>query len=100
MRRAVTSIDDEVVEVKLRNISSMGALVECQLPVSPGTTLTIDIVGVGPVRGSVVWAQSGKFGVKFGEQFDLGRLAPKKEKQNDVTMLTPWCVERREAERG
>ncbi len=46
----------------------------------PGTELTIDIVGVGPVRGIVRWAQAGKFGVQFGEQFDLARLAPKKEK--------------------
>src|SRR3954453_668285 len=38
MRRAVACIDDERVEVKMRNISSMGALVECHLPVSPGNT--------------------------------------------------------------
>ena len=51
MRRAMTSIDGETVELKLRNISSMGALVECRSPVAPGAELTIDIVGVGPVRG-------------------------------------------------
>ena len=45
----------------------MGALVECELPVAPGTELTIDIVGVGPVRGVVRWAQSGKFGVQFDQ---------------------------------
>ena len=80
MRRAITCIDGEHVEVKLRNISSMGALVECDVPVAPGTELAIDIVGVGPVRGIVRWAQSGKFGVQFDQQFDLARLAPKKEK--------------------
>ena len=82
-----------MVEVKLRNISSMGALVECPLAVSPGTELAIDIVGVAPVRGIVRWAQSGKFGIQFTQQFDLARLAPKKEKPNDVTMLRPWYVE-------
>jgi diguanylate cyclase (GGDEF)-like protein len=97
MRRAMTCIDDERVEVKLRNISSMGALAECDLPVAPGMTLTIDIVGVGPVCGTVRWAQAGKFGVQFGEQFDLARLAPKKAKGNDVTMLKPWYVDQREA---
>ena len=97
MRRAVASIDDEVVELKLRNISSMGALVDCDIPVTPGTSLLIDIVGVGPVFGTVRWAQSGKFGVQFGEQFDLARLAPKKQNSNDVTMLRPWYVEQREA---
>jgi hypothetical protein len=97
MRRAVTCIDDETVEVKLRNISSMGALAECPLPVAPGIVLTIDIVGVGPVRATVRWAQEGKFGVQFLDAFELARLAPRKGKQNDVTMLTPWYVDRREA---
>jgi predicted signal transduction protein with EAL and GGDEF domain len=97
MRRAVTAIDGMTVEVKLRNISSMGALVECPVPVSPGTDLAIDIVGVGPVRGNVRWAQSGKFGVQFTQQFDLTHLAPKKEKRNDVTMLRPSYMDRREA---
>jgi len=89
MRRAVTCIDGVMAEVKLRNISSMGSLVECQIPVAPGTELAIDIVGVGPVRGIVRWAQSGKFGVQFDRQFDLTRLAPKKEPRKEVQMLTP-----------
>ena len=97
MRRAMTCIEGQIVEVKLRNISSMGALVECPLAMSPGTELAIDIVGVGPVRGVVRWAQAGKFGVQFGQQFDLGRLAPKREKLNSVTMLKPWYVDQREA---
>jgi EAL domain-containing protein (putative c-di-GMP-specific phosphodiesterase class I) len=92
MRRAVASIGGEAVEVKLRNISSMGALVECPVSVSPGTELVIDIVGVAPVRATVRWAQSGKFGVQFTQEFDLTRLAPRKEKKNEVTMLQPWYV--------
>src|SRR5206468_797405 len=65
MRRAMTVIGDETVELKLRNISSMGALAECAAPVAPGTELAIDIIGVGPVRGIVRWAQAGQFGVQF-----------------------------------
>jgi diguanylate cyclase (GGDEF)-like protein len=97
MRRAITCIDDETVEVKLRNISSMGAQVECPLAVSPGMEMAIDIVGVGPVRATVRWAQAGKFGVQFSEQFDLARLAPKKERSNETTMLRPWYVDQRAA---
>ena len=96
MRRAMTCIDGMMVELKLRNISSMGALVECNVPVAPGTELAIDIVGVGPMRGIVRWSQSGKFGVQFEKQFDLGRLAPKKERRNDVqTMIPTYLNERR-----
>ena len=97
MRRGIVAIDGETNEVRLSNISSMGALVECDVSVSPGTELTMDIVGVGPVRAVVRWAQAGKFGVQFNSLFDLTRLAPRKEKHNDVTMLRPWYVDKREA---
>ncbi|HEY6047775.1 MAG TPA: EAL domain-containing protein, partial [Sphingomicrobium sp.] len=97
MRRALSCINGEMMEVKLRNISSMGALVECDTAVAPGTELAIDIVGVGPIRGIVRWSQSGKFGVQFGDAFDLARLAPKRDKQKGATMLAPWYLERRQA---
>jgi diguanylate cyclase (GGDEF)-like protein len=95
MRRAITSISGQAVEVRLRNISSSGALVECALPVTPGAELSINIIGVGPVRGLVRWAQSGKFGVQFDGQFDLGRLAGKKAKPNENQMLRPTYLDRR-----
>ncbi len=97
MRRAMMCIDGETLEVKLRNISSTGALVECPIPVPPETAVVIDMIGIGPARGTVRWAQSGKFGIQFDEAFDLTRLAPKKERRNEVTMLSPWYVEKREA---
>ena len=92
MRRAITAINGDMVEIRLRNISVMGALVECEHPVAPGTQLTIDIVGVGPVVGTVRWAQATRFGMQFNEQFEITRLAPRREKLNDVTMLSPWYV--------
>jgi hypothetical protein len=97
MRRAIAIIDGTKTEVKLRNISAMGAMVECNLAVSPGAALAIDVVGVGPVRGIVRWAQSGKFGVQFEQEFDLGRLAPKKERRDEIRMLTPSYLDKRRA---
>jgi diguanylate cyclase (GGDEF)-like protein len=99
MRRAIVMIDGYEEEIRLRNISVTGALVECRRPIAPGTHLHIDIVGVGPVSGTVKWSSNGKFGIQFDGEFDLGRLAPKKTKLNDVTMLQPWYIERRQAER-
>jgi diguanylate cyclase (GGDEF)-like protein len=92
MRRAITSINGETIEIRLRNISVMGALVECELPVTPGAQLTIDIVGVGPVVGTVRWAQANRFGMQFAEAFEISRLAPRREKLNDIAMLSPWYV--------
>jgi hypothetical protein len=59
--------------------------------------LGIDIVGVGPVRGIVRWAQSGKFGVQFERQFDLTRLAPKQERRSNTGMLRPTYLDQRQA---
>jgi diguanylate cyclase (GGDEF)-like protein len=92
MRRAIASIDGKAREVRLRNISAMGALVESDQAVTPGSQMTIDVVGAGPVIGTVKWAHAGKFGLQFEDAFDLGRLAPKKQKLNDVQMLQPWYV--------
>jgi EAL domain-containing protein (putative c-di-GMP-specific phosphodiesterase class I) len=94
MRRALAMIDGTVMELRLRNISAMGTLVDCEVPVAPGLELTIDVVGVGPVAGVVRWSQPGRFGVQFHQNFDLTRLAPKRAKGNDVTMMRPWYVEK------
>ena len=58
----------------------------------------------GPGVGAVALQPDEPYGVLPGlpqppSQLDLGRLAPKKEKLNEVTMLTPWYVERRAVER-
>ena len=97
MRRAMASIDGVACEVRLRNISVMGALVECDRPVAPGTRIAMDIVGAGPVEGIVRWAQAGKFGLQFSEAFVMSRLAPKKQKLNEVQMLQPWYVDQKKA---
>jgi hypothetical protein len=97
MRRAVTCVGGTTLEVRLRNISSTGALVECEIPVTPGDELVIDIVGVGPMQGSVRWSQARLFGLRFTEPFDLTRLAHKRETVNKVTMLRPDFFDQREA---
>ncbi|QNM82663.1 EAL domain-containing protein [Sphingomonas sabuli] len=100
MRRAIAIVDGVEEELRLRNISVTGALVECNRPVAPGTHLKIDIVGVGPVIGTVKWAGANKFGLQFDGEFELGRLAPKKAKGNDVTMLMPHFIDRRDTQRA
>jgi EAL domain-containing protein (putative c-di-GMP-specific phosphodiesterase class I) len=74
LRRALIGLDGQSVEVRLRNISAMGALVECSRPATPGRAVTMDIVGVGPVSGTIRWAQQDRFGIRFKEEFDVGRL--------------------------
>ena len=92
MRRAVVSIDGQPTEIRLRNMSPMGALVECDKPLAPGTMLTIDIVGIGPVCGTVRWAQAKMFGLLFAEQFDLARLALRQQEKKSVGMRSQWHI--------
>lgn len=74
MRRALIGLNGEVIEVRLRNISAVGALVECSQPVTPGRSIIMDIVGAGPVSATIRWAQRDRFGIRFEEHFDLERL--------------------------
>ena len=99
MRRAIAAIDGAPTEIRLRNMSAMGALVECEKSVAPGTILTIDIVGVGPVVGTVRWAQAGKFGAPVHRAIrDLAAPGVRRAKaraERTVRMLTgPWDVGR------
>ncbi|MCJ8191744.1 EAL domain-containing protein [Sphingomicrobium aestuariivivum] len=96
MRRGLVMLNGQTVEIRLRNISAMGALIECSVPVSPGTELTIDIIGTGPVIGTVRWAQAGRFGIQFHENFNLTRLAPPSRKPTGIEKATPpFFVDRR-----
>jgi diguanylate cyclase (GGDEF)-like protein len=97
MRRAITEMGGRACEIRLRNISSWGALVECPEPVAPESRLAVDIVGVGPVVGTVRWAQKGKFGLQFSEEFDLARLAPKKERAPGQAIMAPWYGDKKKA---
>jgi hypothetical protein len=89
MRRALVGLDGQVVEVRLRNISAMGALVECTRPATPGRSVTMDIVGVGPVSGTIRWAQRDRFGIRFKEEFDLGRLSSQSDGSPIVAVPGP-----------
>lgn len=78
----------------LSNISVMGALVECPCPLAPGTALTLDIVGVGPVTGTVRWTQQRRFGLRFDQAFYLARLAPR-PRVSEQPVTTGWHGKRK-----
>ncbi len=93
MRRAMAAIEGEAVEIRLRNVSAMGALVETDRPIAPGTKVTLDIVGVGPMVGIVRWSQPGKFGLRFTDNFDIASLSPSRAPREEVTMMRPWYID-------
>lgn len=92
MRRGIIMLGGKNTEIRLRNISVAGALVECPESIAPGAKLTVDIVGVGPVVGSVRWSQAGRFGLQFDEPFDMSRLVPIKKPPQSPEMMQPWHI--------
>ena len=64
--------------VRLRNISSTGALVECQTPLRVGAEPLLDLGEAGQVFATVTWAVGDQAGLKFQKPFELAHLAKTK----------------------
>lgn len=52
-------------KVKVRNLSAGGMMVESDLDVAQGQSIVVNLRNIGPVRGEIAWARSGRFGVAF-----------------------------------
>jgi hypothetical protein len=61
--------------VRLRNISSSGALIEFQVPLPVGAEPLLDLGGAGSVFATVTWVVGDQAGLKFHSPFDLTQLA-------------------------
>ncbi|WP_294111968.1 EAL domain-containing protein [Sphingomonas sp.] len=77
MRQAVVNIGGARGEVRLRNISPLGAQLDGLAfnGDARGTELLIEINDGEPLAATVRWAQDGKCGVEFAERFDMERLS-------------------------
>ena len=64
--------------VRLRNISSTGALIECQTPLRVGAEPLLDLGEAGQVFATVTWAVGDQAGLKFQKPFELSQLAKAK----------------------
>jgi diguanylate cyclase (GGDEF)-like protein len=66
--------------VRVRNISSGGALLECDRMLPLESHVQLDLPGCGNLGGEVRWSEAKRLGIQFEEEFDLRRLAPGKGK--------------------
>jgi hypothetical protein len=64
--------------VRLRNVSSSGALVECEGSFRVDSEVLLDLGKAGAFTASVSWAVGDHVGLTFDEPFDLRRLAEAK----------------------
>jgi PilZ domain-containing protein len=65
--------------VRVRNISTGGALIEGDRCLPPDSNVQLDLPGCGSLGASVRWNEGRRMGVQFETEFDLRRLAPGKE---------------------
>lgn len=77
MLRGVLHCGIESYEVRLRNISANGAMLECGEDLLEGSPVVIELAGGGAVaaHARVRWCRSGQIGLLFEAPFDMTLLA-------------------------
>ena len=72
------------IEVKVRDVSACGFMVECNEPVRIGSYLSLDLPGIGPVQAQVRWQIGRKMGGMFLDPISLGRCEWTAEKADPL----------------
>lgn len=67
--------DYEWEAVRLRNISSGGALIECPVTLPEGVTVYLELEKTGRTAATVCWSRGNQAGLAFEEPFDVLRLS-------------------------
>lgn len=60
----------DVVQVRVRNLSSGGLMAEYAQPINSGTPVDVDVRGVGWITGRIAWSAEGRVGVAFDQEID------------------------------
>jgi len=66
------------IPVRVRNISTGGALLESTRTLPVGSAVQLDLPGCGHLGGEVRWSDPKRMGIQFEQEFDLRLLAPGK----------------------
>ena len=67
--------DYEWEAVRLRNISTHGALIEGTATLPPGANVYLDLGEAGRIEASVSWSRGNQSGLAFCEPFDVRSLS-------------------------
>lgn len=60
----------EKVRARVRNLSSGGMMIECEMNASQGDEISAELRNVGVVRGRIAWVVNGRFGIAFDHPID------------------------------
>jgi hypothetical protein len=65
----------EALNVRVRNISPEGAMIDCDRDVPVGAQVRLNLAEAGTLECEVRWSQGGQVGLRFKDRFDLKQLA-------------------------
>jgi len=61
------------LEVRVLDLSANGFRAECEARVMVGSSVTLEVAGIGPVQAHVTWRRGDRFGAKFAVPIELER---------------------------
>ena len=67
--------DYQSTQVRIRNISPTGAMIECKAMLHAGSEPLLDLGNSGSMFATVMWAVGDHAGLRFNQPFDLAQLA-------------------------
>ena len=72
---ATVTVDGETAgkEVRVRNLSAGGMMAELDRVVATGTSVAIDLRGVGEIAGKIAWCAEHRVGIAFDHPIDPKR---------------------------
>ncbi|MET1113088.1 MAG: PilZ domain-containing protein [Allosphingosinicella sp.] len=59
------------LQVKMLDLSASGFRAECEARVRPGSSVSLDVPGIGSVDAQVEWQRGGQFGARFFSPIEL-----------------------------
>lgn len=62
--------ESDVREVRVRNLSEGGLMVDCARVKDTGTPVILDVRGIGEVAGKVAWCTEGRIGIALDRPID------------------------------
>jgi hypothetical protein len=65
----------EAFNVRVRNISADGAMLDCERHLVNGSAIRLNLAEAGTLAGEVRWSKGGQIGIKFEDKFNLRLLA-------------------------
>jgi hypothetical protein len=68
--RRRTDTDEELIPVRVRNLSAVGLMADYERDAEPGEPVVVTLRGIGMIPGMVAWVRKGRIGVAFDEDVD------------------------------